>query len=70
MKKIVIFGATGNIGMYLVDYLKDHLNCDYEIIAVGRQKKHSLNRMVFALLMLIFVVKMILTIFQRMIFMQ
>lgn len=38
MKKIVIFGATGNIGAYLVDYCNDHVNKDeYEILAVGRR---------------------------------
>ena len=37
-KKIVIFGATGNIGKYFVDYLNSHLNLDeYEIIASGRR---------------------------------
>lgn len=38
MKKIVVFGATGNIGMYFVDYCKKHLDLSqYEIIAVGRK---------------------------------
>lgn len=37
-KKIVLFGATGNIGKYFVDYLNSHLNLDeYEIIASGRR---------------------------------
>lgn len=39
MRKVVVFGATGNIGIYFVDYCKNHLNLDeYEIIAVGRKK--------------------------------
>lgn len=39
MKKIVIFGATGNIGAYFVDYCKNRLDLTkYEIIAVGRKK--------------------------------
>lgn len=39
MKKIVVFGATGNIGAYLVDYLKQNLDSErYEVIAVGRKK--------------------------------
>lgn len=38
MKKIIIFGATGNIGAYLVDYCKNNLPEDYEVIAVGRRK--------------------------------
>lgn len=39
MKKIIIFGATGNIGAYFVDYCKDKLNTkEYQIIAVGRKE--------------------------------
>ena len=38
MKKIVIFGATGNIGVYFVDYCRQHLPEGYEVIAVGRRK--------------------------------
>lgn len=39
MKKIVLFGATGNTGMYFADYCKEHLNGnEYELIAVGRKK--------------------------------
>ncbi len=39
MKKIVVFGATGNIGAYFVDYCNQHLRHDeYELIAVGRRK--------------------------------
>ena len=39
MKKIIIFGATGNIGAYLVDYCQEHINKEkYEVIAVGRRK--------------------------------
>lgn len=39
LKKIVIFGATGNIGAYFVDYCKNKLDGDqYQIIAVGRKK--------------------------------
>lgn len=38
LKKIVVFGATGNIGAYLVDYYKKHLDVgQYEVIAVGRK---------------------------------
>lgn len=37
MKKIIVFGATGNIGVYLVDYLKKNLPEGYEVIAVGRK---------------------------------
>lgn len=39
MKKIVIFGATGNIGAYFVDYCNKNLDKkEYEVIAVGRKK--------------------------------
>ena len=39
MKKIVIFGATGNIGAYLTDYCNQHIDKNkYEIVAVGRKK--------------------------------
>lgn len=37
MKKIVVFGATGYIGVYLIDYLMQHLSEEYEVIAVGRK---------------------------------
>ncbi len=39
MKKIVVFGATGNIGAYLVDHLKANLDQSlYDVIAVGRKE--------------------------------
>lgn len=39
MKKIIVFGATGNIGVYFVDYCMNNLNTkEYELIAVGRKK--------------------------------
>lgn len=38
MKKIVLFGATGNTGMYFADYCNQHLNKqEYQLIAVGRK---------------------------------
>ena len=37
MKKIVVFGATGYIGVYLIDYLKKNLSNEYEVVAVGRK---------------------------------
>ena len=40
MKKIVIFGATGNLGMYFVDYCMEKIDSEqYEIICVGRKNK-------------------------------
>ena len=39
MKKIIIFGATGNTGAYFTDYCMKHIDLkSYEIIAVGRKK--------------------------------
>lgn len=39
MKKIIIFGATGNIGSYLVKYASEYFNdTEYEVIASGRRK--------------------------------
>lgn len=39
MKKIVVFGATGNIGPYIVDYCNEHIDkSKFEVIAVGRKK--------------------------------
>lgn len=38
MKKILVIGATGHLGAYTVDYLKDHLDMnEFELIAVGRK---------------------------------
>lgn len=38
-KKIVIFGATGSTGIYLVDYFLNHINLEkYDIIAVGKRR--------------------------------
>ena len=39
MKNVLVFGATGFIGAYLIDYLKEHLDNErYQIIAVGRRE--------------------------------
>lgn len=38
-KKIIIIGATGNTGIYLVDYMINNLDLEqYEIVPVGRRK--------------------------------
>lgn len=44
MDKIVIFGATGNIGAYFVDYCNTYLGNNYEIIAVGRKSTEFFNK--------------------------
>ena len=38
MKKIVVFGATGDVGRYFIDWLLAH-KVDYEICAVGHRKE-------------------------------
>lgn len=39
MKKIVIFGATGNIGAYFTDYCQTRLaGTEYQVVAVGRKE--------------------------------
>ena len=38
MKKIVLFGATGNTGMYFAAYCLEHLDKnEYELVCVGRK---------------------------------
>lgn len=38
MKKIIIFGATGNVGAYVLKYARQYFqNKDYEVIASGRR---------------------------------
>ncbi len=45
MKKILIFGATGNTGAYLVDYFYDYYNSrQYEIICLGRRNTDFFSR--------------------------
>jgi len=44
-KKILIFGATGNIGVYLTDYLLNNLEKnEYEIIAIGHRETQFFNK--------------------------
>ena len=46
MKKILVFGATGNIGAYLVDYLNSKFeNTEYKIVAVGRKNTNFFSKM-------------------------
>jgi UDP-glucose 4-epimerase len=40
-KKIIVFGATGNIGVYFIDYLNNNIDKNvYDIIATGRKKNY------------------------------
>lgn len=43
-KKIIIFGATGNTGAYLIDYLYNCLSSEYELIAVGNRETSFFNK--------------------------
>lgn len=48
MKKIIIFGATGNVGSYVHKYATEYFAGKYEIIASGRRKtdyfeKHNMK---------------------------
>ena len=46
MKKIVVFGATGNLGAYVVDYFLENFDRnEFEIIAVGRRKTDFFNKL-------------------------
>lgn len=39
MKKVIIFGATGNVGSYVLKYAREYFNPDeYEVIASGRRE--------------------------------
>jgi UDP-glucose 4-epimerase len=46
MKKIIIFGATGNVGSYVVRYAKKYFDSDeFEIVASGRRKTNVFDSM-------------------------
>lgn len=46
MKKIIIIGATGKVGTYVVDYAKQYFeNTEYEIIASSRRKTNFFDKM-------------------------
>ena len=36
-KTIVVFGATGTLGLYFVDHLANYLDSDWKVIATGRK---------------------------------
>ena len=37
MKKVVVFGSTGDVGSYFTDYAKEHNTGEYELIGVGKR---------------------------------
>lgn len=46
MKKIVLFGATGNVGSYVLRYMLQYFNSnEYEIVASGRRKTDFFSKM-------------------------
>lgn len=46
MKKIIIFGATGNVGSYVWKYAREYFNPnEYEVIASGRRETDFFKRM-------------------------
>lgn len=46
MKKIIIFGATGNVGSYVTKYASNYFdNKQYEIIATGRKETKVFDRL-------------------------
>ena len=46
MKKIIIFGSSGNVGSYVTKYAKDYFNSnEYEIIASGRRETSVFDSM-------------------------
>lgn len=48
MKKILIFGATGNTGAYLVDYFFENCNnSEYEIICIGSRNTNFFEKYQF-----------------------
>lgn len=44
MKKIIIIGATGELGLYITDYLVDKLDGKFELVATGRRKTDFFER--------------------------
>lgn len=45
MKKIIVFGSTGHLGAYTIDYLSNNLDKnEFEIIAVGRKNTDFYSR--------------------------
>ena len=46
MKKVIVFGASGNVGAYVTKYAKEYFDSEqYEIIASGRRETSVFERM-------------------------
>lgn len=46
MKKIIIFGVSGNMGGYLAEYFLEHCSDEYEIIGVDIYGKETVKKMI------------------------
>ncbi len=45
MKKVIIFGATGSMGLYVAEFCRMHLDAsEYEVVAVGRRATDYFTR--------------------------
>lgn len=44
MKKIIIFGATGNVGAYVHKYACEYFKGRYEVIASGRRQTNFFEK--------------------------
>lgn len=45
MKKIVVFGASGNTGAYFIQYFLENNEKDYEVVAVGTRRTDYFNKL-------------------------
>ena len=46
MKKVVVFGASGNTGTYFVKYfLENNSDKDYEVVAVGTRETQKFDEL-------------------------
>ena len=46
MKKIIVFGASGDTGRHFVEYfLENYGTNEYEIIACGTRKNHAFDEL-------------------------
>lgn len=50
MKKIVVFGASGDVGRYFIDYLLTR-KAEYQIVTVGNRKHFSIRNKISIMLM-------------------
>ena len=46
MKKILLFGASGNMGGYMAEYFLQNLPAGYEVIGVDRVANPAVEKMI------------------------